>query len=74
MNKLIYAILIICIYFLPLKAAEKNDCTQYKKLSKKYIACKSGNMKSGIQKKFTGSNNPIKNIIDYQKKAWSKKD
>ena len=63
MNKLLYLIIMVLISTLPLKAAEKEDCSKYSKLSKEFISCKSNNL--------TGSNNPIDKIIKYQKKAWS---
>ena len=71
MNKLLYLIIMVLISTLPLKAAEKEDCSKYSKLSKEFISCKSNNIKSGIKNNFTGSSNPIDKIIKYQKKAWS---
>jgi len=37
-------------------------------------ACKTGNIISGIENKLSDSNNPLKGVIEYQKKAWSKKN
>ncbi len=71
MNKLLYLILLILVSTLPLNAAENNDCSKHSKFSKEFISCKSDNIKSGIKNKFSGSNNPIDKIINYQKKAWS---
>ena len=71
MNKLLYLIIMVLISTLPLKAAEKKDCSKYSKLSKEFMSCKSNNIKSGIKNNLTGSNNPIDKIIKYQKKAWS---
>tara|TARA_B100001029_G_C14717027_1_gene263071 strand:- start:275 stop:508 length:234 start_codon:yes stop_codon:yes gene_type:complete len=45
-----YIILIFCFIFLlniNSKADEINDCSRYKKLSKKYISCKASNLKKG---------------------------
>ena len=53
MKKLIFLTLIIFGLTSPINAAEKKDCSNIKKLSKAYIACKSGNLKIGLVK--TGS-------------------
>ena len=74
MKKISYLTVIFIVLITPLNAAEKKDCSELKKFSKDFFACKSSNLKSGIGKKFSGSNNPLKGIIDYQKKAWSKKN
>ena len=57
-----------------INATEKKDCSELKKFSKKFFSCKSGNFKSGIENKLSGSNNPLKKVIEYQKKAWLKEN
>ena len=37
-------------------------------------ACKTGNIISVIDNKLSDTKNPLKGVIEYQKKAWSKKD
>ena len=36
-------------------------------------ACKTGNIISGIENKLSDSNNPLKGVIEYQKKSLVKK-
>ena len=48
MKIIAYVSIILSILINPLYALEKNDCTGIKKLSKAFIACKSGNIKTGI--------------------------
>ena len=74
MKKLPYTIIIILLLITSLNAAEKKDCSELKKFSKQYFICKTGNLKSGIENKLSSSNNPLKGVIEYQKKAWSKKN
>ena len=74
MKKISYSITLILLLITPLNAAEKKDCSELKKFSKQFFTCKSGNLKSGIGNKLSGSNNPFKKVIEYQKKAWSKSD
>jgi len=74
MKKISYTITLILLLITPLNAAEKKDCSELKKFSKQFFACKSVNLKSGIEDKLRGSNNPLKKVIEYQKKAWSKND
>ena len=74
MKKISYTIIIILLLMTSLYAEEKKDCSKLKKFSKQYFACKTGNLKSGIENKLSSSNNPLKGVIEYQKKAWSKKD
>ena len=74
MKILFFLTTILILLITSLNAAEKKDCSELKKFSKDFFACKSSNLKSGIEKKFSGSNNPLKGLIDYQKKAWSKKN
>jgi hypothetical protein len=74
MKKISFLITIILLLITPLTAAEKKDCSELKKFSKEFFTCKSTNVKSGIKNKLSKSNNPLKGLIDYQKKAWSKKN
>ena len=48
MNKIVYLGIIISFLITPLSALEKKDCSGLKKLSKAFVACKSGNLKAGI--------------------------
>ena len=48
MNKITYFIIAIILMLSSASALEKKDCTGLKKLSKAFIACKSGNLKAGI--------------------------
>ena len=74
MKKFAALLFLMTLLITPISAAEKNDCSELKKLSMAYVTCKSGNLKVGIQEKTKMKGNPFKSIIDYQKKAWSKKD
>ena len=81
MKKITYILTIIVLLITPLNASAKKDCSGIKKISKAYLACKSGNLKNGITKKIGKKSNPLnilsnpfKNIKEYQKKAWSKKN
>ena len=40
--------LILSLLVTPISAIEKKDCSGIKKISKAYVACKSGNLKVGI--------------------------
>ena len=70
MKKITYILSIIILLSVPSNAEDISDCTKLKKLSKEYVSCKSKNLKTNISKK----KNPFKKFVDYQKKAWSKKD
>ena len=48
MKKIATLTFIISILITPLNALEKRDCSGLKKISKAYVACKSGNFKAGI--------------------------
>ena len=48
-----------------INAAEKRDCSGIKKLSKAFIACKSGNLKSGV----VNAGSKVKNSLG-SKKKW----
>ena len=48
MKKIIYLTIILICSSLSINAAEKRDCSEFKKLSKDFIACKAGNLKAGI--------------------------
>ena len=72
MKKLIYLIIILFSSTTQINAKEKNDCSGIKKLSKAYIACKSGNFKTGVTnigKGLSATGNKIKkNTIGKVKK------
>jgi len=48
MKKIIYLIIFLIGSITTINAAEKRDCSGIKKLSKDYLACKTGNLKAGI--------------------------
>ena len=48
MKNITYLIIAISLLVTPLSAIEKKDCSGLKKISKAYVACKSGNLKAGI--------------------------
>ena len=48
MKKLTYFIITLSLIVNSASALEKKDCSGLKKLSKAFIACKSGNLKAGI--------------------------
>ena len=48
MNKITYFVIAITLMLSSASALEKKDCSGLKKLSKAFIACKSGNLKAGI--------------------------
>ena len=48
MNKITYFVIAITLMISSASALEKKDCSGLKKLSKAFIACKSGNLKAGI--------------------------
>ena len=48
MNKITYFVIAIILMLSSASALEKKDCSGIKKLSKAFIACKSGNLKAGI--------------------------
>jgi hypothetical protein len=48
MNKITYFVIAITLMLSSASALEKEDCSGLKKLSKAFIACKSGNLKAGI--------------------------
>ena len=48
MNKITYFVIAIILMLSSASALEKKDCSGLKKLSKAFIACKSGNLKAGI--------------------------
>ena len=71
MNKITYFVITLILMFSSASALEKKDCTGLKKLSKAFIACKSGNLKAGIIN--TGSS--IKEgTVGKIKKVKAKKD
>jgi len=48
MKKITYLIIALSLIINSASALEKEDCSGIKKLSKAFIACKSGNLKAGI--------------------------
>ena len=48
MKKITYLIIALSLIVNSASALEKKDCSGLKKLSKAFIACKSGNLKAGI--------------------------
>ena len=48
MKKITYFVIALSLMFNSASALEKKDCSSLKKLSKAFIACKSGNLKAGI--------------------------
>tara|TARA_B100000787_G_scaffold125336_1_gene94571 strand:- start:318 stop:632 length:315 start_codon:yes stop_codon:yes gene_type:complete len=53
-------------------AAEKLDCSQIKKISKNYLACKSGNLKKGIVNTGSKIKKTVKNKIKKKPKKVKK--
>ena len=51
MKKIIFLGIILFSFTYSVNAAEKRDCSGIKKISKAYIACKSGNLKTSMKKK-----------------------
>ena len=74
MKKISYSIIFVILLMTSINAVEKKDCSELKKFSKEFFSCKSGKFKSGIENKLSGSNNPLKKVIEYQKKAWLKEN
>ena len=48
MKKIATLTFVMSLLITPLNALEKMDCSGLKKISKAFIACKSGNLKAGI--------------------------
>tara|TARA_B110000858_G_C17547128_1_gene356284 strand:- start:212 stop:496 length:285 start_codon:yes stop_codon:yes gene_type:complete len=74
MKKIIFVMILLIGSISSINAAEKKDCTGLKKLSKAFVACKSGNFKAGIVN--TGSKIKEKTVdkIKMPKKASSSKE
>jgi len=51
MKKIIFLAIILFSFTYSVNAAEKRDCSDIKKISKASIACKYGNLKTGMKKK-----------------------
>ena len=64
MKKIILIIATFSLFFINANAAEKKDCSVHKKMLDK-IKCRTDNLKK---------NSFLKDTIDYQKKAFEKKD
>tara|TARA_X000000368_G_scaffold188641_1_gene148761 strand:- start:1092 stop:1334 length:243 start_codon:yes stop_codon:yes gene_type:complete len=78
MKKLIFISLFIFGFIFQANAVEKKDCSNIKKLSKAYIACKSGNLKKGIvntgSKVKQGTINKAKNFKSSINSPFKKKE
>ena len=48
MKKIIFVMILLIGSISSINAAEKKDCSGIKKLSKAFVACKSGNLNAGI--------------------------
>ena len=70
MKKNIIALTLFSLFFLNISAAEKQDCSELKKLSKDYWICKKNNLKvSSDDVKFDASNiKKKKTLADWFKK------
>ena len=71
MNKIIYIIIILVWSSTIVQAADKRDCSGIKKLSKEFIACKTGNIKAGI---VNAGSSIKKNTVDKAKKTETEKE
>ena len=78
MKKIIFISLIVFGLVSPINATEKVDCSGIKKLSKAYLACKSGNLKKSIvntgSKVKKGTGNKAKNFKSSIKSPFKKKE
>ena len=74
MKKIIFVMILLIGSISSINAAEKKDCSELKKLSKAFVACKSGNLKAGIVN--TGSKIKEKTVdkIKMPKKASSSQE
>jgi len=50
MKKIIFLTIVLFSFTYTVNAVEKSDCSSLKKISKAYIACKSGNFKTSMKK------------------------
>ena len=50
MKKIIFLTIVLFSFTYSVNAVEKRDCSGIKKISKAYIACKSGNFKTNMKK------------------------
>ena len=74
MKKIIFLTIVLFSFTYSINAAEKRDCSSIKKISKAYIACKSGNFKTSMKKNNiakTGTN-VSKGIVDKVKNFGKK--
>ena len=72
MKKLTYFIITLSLIVNSASALEKKDCSELKKLSKAFIACKSNNLKAGLTN--AGSNIKKNTIGKIKKKNNSSSD
>ena len=68
MKNIFYITILLSIFIAPLSAAEKKNCSGFKKLSKAFISCKSANFKAGL----TNTGNKIKNKTTLKNKKEKK--
>ena len=70
MIKNIILFILLCLFFLNVNAAEKQDCSELKKLSKDYWICKKNNLKrfSGDTVLDTSNIKEKKTLADWFKK------
>jgi hypothetical protein len=74
MKKFIYLIIVLFSFTSSVNAVDKRDCSGLKKISKAYLACKSGNLKEGIKKnKITKSGTKVTKGIFNKAKDFGKK-
>ena len=74
MNKITYFVIALILMLSSASALEKKDCSGLKKISKAYLACKSGNLKEGIKKnKITKSGTKVTKGIFNKAKNFGKK-
>ena len=68
MKKIIFIIVIMNLLKINVHSEEIIDCSQYSKLSKTYLECKTNNLK---KKTLSMGKNVIEDTKNYQKKEWS---
>jgi|TARA_B110000114_G_C14750788_1_gene260913 hypothetical protein len=83
MKKIAYLSIVLSLLITPLSAAETQDCSVLKKLSRAYMNCKQNNIKAAlfkagnsVKKNTTGKikSDPVKKIFDSKKIASAAKE
>ena len=69
MKIIITSIFIISLFSVNAYSTETKDCSEFKKTSKKYLKCKSGNVGKKLNI-FSKGKKFFQKTIDYQKKAY----